>query len=447
VLVTLAGTGVRRELRAEPAPQTRTRLIDSRAATAGESHAAVEAAAADQRRWQINYAPLLAAQFVSAATFASVSPFLSLYLIELGESQASAIVWAGAISVAANIVQLGAIPLWGALADRFGRKAMVVRALFGAALAIGSLVFARQAWHVFVNRLVQGAVSSPNAAILALASAILPGTRLGIGMGVLQTVQFLGVSAGPLIGAFAIGEVGYRGAFLVAGGLALLNGLAVLAFVREPARPAVSAAGQPGLAARLGLGFRVPAWRAVLLATLGYQTAYSLSFLLFPLHINSVVGHDDSAAVVAWAVAANAIGIAVGAALLGWLTARIGPRRVTLLAMLGAGLVTAPLSVSTTAVAFVGLRFAVGFCLGGVLPSLRAAIGEAVRSPEEEANLGAVYGLSVSAQSGGGLLAAPLSSLIASLFGLPTMHLASAALLVATATGYAAATRRRPHAS
>jgi MFS family permease len=267
---------------------------------------------------------------------------------------------------------------------------------------------------------------------------------LGIGMGVLQTVQFLGVSAGPLIGAFAIGQVGYRGGFLIAGGLALLNGLAVLAFVREPARPAVSTSEQPGLGERLSLGFRIPAWRAALLATLGYQTAYSLSFLLFPLHINSVIGHDDSTTVVAWAVAANAVGIAVGAALLGWLTGRIGPRRVTLMAMLGAALLTIPLSFSTTAFAFVGLRFAIGFCLGGVLPSLRAAIGAGVRNPEDEANLGSVYGLSVSAQSGGSLLAAPLSSLIASLLGLPAMHLMSAGLLIATATGYAATTRRHP---
>src|SRR5215471_8394811 len=65
-----------------------------------------------------------------------------------------------------------------------------------------------------------------------------------------------------------------------------------------------------------------------------------------------------------------------------------------------------------------------------------------VRGPDDEANLGSVYGLSVSAQSDGSLLAAPLSSLTASLLGLPALHVMSAGLLIATATGYAAATRR-----
>src|SRR5262249_56159717 len=116
-----------------------------------------------------------------------VTAFVSLYRMGVGESEASGIVWAGAISVGANVLQFVAVPMWGVLADRFGRKAMVVRALVGAGLALGSLVLARQAWHVFVNRLFQGVVSSPNAAILALASAILPAAPLGPRLRVLQT--------------------------------------------------------------------------------------------------------------------------------------------------------------------------------------------------------------------------------------------------------------------
>src|SRR5262245_29437202 len=209
------------------------------------------APASGGRAWQVDYAPLLLGQFVSAATFASVSPFLSLYLIELGESQESAIVWAGAISVAANLLQLVSVPLWGALADRYGRKTMVVRALVGASIALGTLVLAQQAWQVLLNRIFQGAVSSPNAAILALTSSILPPAQLGPGLGALQTVQFLGVSAGPLLGGLAIASVGYRGGFLLACGIALVNAVAVLLFVREPPRPMLAREAMPGLPQRM----------------------------------------------------------------------------------------------------------------------------------------------------------------------------------------------------
>jgi DHA1 family multidrug resistance protein-like MFS transporter len=141
--------------------------------------------------WRLNYSALLLAQLVSSATFASINPFLPLYLIDIGETQATVIVWVGAIS-AGSILQLFANPFWGAIADRFGRKAMVVRSLFGVAIVMGALVFAQAAWQVFAIRGVQGAVAAPNPALLGLASTVLPAAQLGAGLGVLQTVQFVG---------------------------------------------------------------------------------------------------------------------------------------------------------------------------------------------------------------------------------------------------------------
>jgi DHA1 family multidrug resistance protein-like MFS transporter len=144
--------------------------------------------------WRVNYAALLFAQLVSSATFGPITPFLPLHMIELGEDQAAAIVWVGAISTGMGIMQLLANPLWGAVADRFGRKAVVVRALLGSAIFLGGLFFTRAVWQVFAIRVVQGALSAPNAALLALATSILPTAQMGAGLGMLQTVQFVGSS-------------------------------------------------------------------------------------------------------------------------------------------------------------------------------------------------------------------------------------------------------------
>src|SRR5437879_3634571 len=268
---------------------------------------------------------------VSSATFASINPFLPLYLIDLGETESSAIVWVGAISAASNVLQLFANPFWGAIADRFGRKAMVVRSLFGVAIVMGTLVFAQAAWHVFVIRLVQGAVAAPNPALLGIASSVLPLAQLGAGLGVLQTVQFVGASTGPLLGGLAAAGFGYRGAFLIAGGMAFVNAIVVILLVHEPPRAALDRSAMPGFAERLTLGFRVPAWRAAILATLGYQAAYSLGYVLLPLHVISFTGSDNGAAAVGWVVAANAAGVASGAGVLGWLTGRVGSWRMTVL--------------------------------------------------------------------------------------------------------------------
>jgi DHA1 family multidrug resistance protein-like MFS transporter len=239
-----------------------------------------------------------------------------------------------------------------------------------------------------------------------------------------------------LLGGLAAAGFGYRGAFLIASGMAFVNAIVVIFLVREPARSAMDTRTMLGFGERLTLGFRVPGWRAAILATLGYQAAYSVGYVLLPLQIISFTGQDNAAAAVGWVIAANAAGVACGAAVLGWLTARVGSRRMTVLALLAAGVLTIPLSSATTTVAFAGLRFALGFCIGGVLPSLRTIIAEAARTPEEEANLGAVYGLSTSAVSAGGVIGAPLASGIASLLGFPAVQLVSAALLVSTAVWY-----------
>ena len=387
--------------------------------------------------WRLNYAALLLAQLVSSATFASINPFLPLYLLELGETQASVILWVGLISAGSNILQLFANPFWGAIADRFGRKAMVVRSLFGVAVVMGVLVFAQTAWQVFLIRAVQGAVAAPNPALLGLASTVLPAARLGAGLGVLQTVQFVGSSTGPLLGGLAAAAFGYRGAFLIAGGMAFVNAIVVILLVREPRRSKPGDSRVIGIAERLTLGLRVPGWRAAILATLGYQAAYSVGYVLLPLQIVAISGADNDAAAVGWVVAANAAGVASGAAVLGWLTTRVGSRRMAVLALLVAGLLTIPLGVAMSTAAFAVLRFALGFCIGGVLPSLRTVIAQAARTPDEEANLGAVYGLSFSAVSAGGVIAAPLASFVAAFLGFPAVDVVSGTLLIGTAAWYA----------
>jgi DHA1 family multidrug resistance protein-like MFS transporter len=224
--------------------------------------------------------------------------------------------------------------------------------------------------------------------------------------------------------------------FLIAGGMAFVNAIVVILLVREPPRPKLDGSRVIGIAERLTLGFRVPGWRAAILATLGYQAAYSVGYVLLPLHVISFSDSDNGAAAVGWVVAANAAGVASGAAVLGWLTTRVGSRQMTVIALFAAGVLMVPLSFATSTLAFAALRFALGFCIGGVLPSLRTVIAQSARSSEEEANLGAVYGLSTGAVSAGGVIAAALASGIASVFGFPAVDLFSGALLVGTAGWY-----------
>ena len=80
--------------------------------------------------WRRNLASLVAAVFIGFTGFTLVMPFLPIYIQQMGETDVGAIaMWTGAsLGVTPAMTALFA-PLWGRLADRFGRKVMVLRSL------------------------------------------------------------------------------------------------------------------------------------------------------------------------------------------------------------------------------------------------------------------------------------------------------------------------------
>src|SRR3990172_9238727 len=88
--------------------------------------------------WQRNLYTVVAAQMVAMIGFGIAQPFLPFYLQELGvESTSEVAFWVGLISSLQPICLALAAPVWGMLADRYGRKPMLVRAMIGGSIALG----------------------------------------------------------------------------------------------------------------------------------------------------------------------------------------------------------------------------------------------------------------------------------------------------------------------
>jgi len=382
--------------------------------------------------WLPAFSAIVLGQLLSAATFASVIPFLPLFLRDLGQDERSAAAWTGAISSTGAAVQLVAIPLWGAVGDRIGRKLMVQRAMLTAAGTFALFAAAVAPWQLLAIRTLQGAVAAPNASLLALAAAALPPTRISAGMGLMQTAQFLGLTTGPLLGGLAAAALGFRGAFLAAAVAALATTVAVQLLVRE------SRAGQPAggssLRASLSLVLGSARVRPPMLGMLAHQSAYTLGWVLLPLQLATT-----DPPTVAWVLAANAVGIAIGATALGWLDGRVGGGIVGVAALVAAAVFAIPQAFTSDPAVLSVLRVAFGLCVGGVLPSLRASLAA---SAEDKSQLGVLYGVAQSAVAGGGVIGAPLAALIAAQWGIPSVHLASALVFGGAAVGLARTSHR-----
>src|SRR4030095_16979934 len=89
--------------------------------------------------WQRNVWALTLTVFISFVGFQFFSPFLPLYIRELGVTDAAKIaLWSGLQAAVTPGVSGILSPVFGRLADRFGRKMMLIRPL----IRVGVLVAA-----------------------------------------------------------------------------------------------------------------------------------------------------------------------------------------------------------------------------------------------------------------------------------------------------------------
>src|SRR3989442_15175348 len=136
--------------------------------------------------------------------FGFVFPFLPLFIGQLGVGDLQQVeVWSGLSSFGQALVLSIFSPIWGAVADRRGRRLMVLRAAFGGGVVIGLMGLSQNIWEFVALRLVQGAMTGVVAAASALAISFVPRSRVGMALGMIQMSSFAGSAAGPSLGGFA----------------------------------------------------------------------------------------------------------------------------------------------------------------------------------------------------------------------------------------------------
>src|SRR5215212_9665009 len=116
-----------------------------------------------------------ATQFFTLVGFGLGLPFLPMYVQSLGVTErAEVALWSGVISGSAALAMALMAPIWGVLADRYGRKPMLVRSMLGGSVLIGAMGFVNDVWQLLGIRLMQGAVTGSQAAAAALVAAATP---------------------------------------------------------------------------------------------------------------------------------------------------------------------------------------------------------------------------------------------------------------------------------
>ena len=384
------------------------------------------------------------ASFVEGLGVSQITAFLPNRLTEVGVPADQVGHLVGLLGALFFVSGLPFIPLWGVWADKYSRKAVIIRSSLVEAAVFGLVAVSQLPWHLFVAMLLVGFQLGNSGVMMAAIRDVTPRHRLGLAMGLFAASSPLGFGTGPAIGALMIDQLhlGSAAVFAMAGALSIGMALLLAVGSRE-VRPEVVPSGST---LRLAFG-----------AVRGVMSDPTVRWL-FGVYGLVFVGRQMSGQYLALLVhdvegsslqVAGSVGLVLGLATIvgaalspagGWVADRLGFRRVLVLAIGGAAIAFAILPLAPdVAVLAVAYSLAVAF-LAVVGAMVSGLLASEVPSERRSATLNLIY-LPLYA---GGIAGPAIGASIVST-GLRSVFVVAAGVLVA-ATFLAVAFARRHEA-
>lgn len=319
--------------------------------------------------------------FFTGASFSLVMPFIPLYIEELGAPASQVPLLSGlAISITALAAAIVA-PIWGNLADRKGRRLMMIRAAAGMTVTMGALAFVPNVYWLLVMRFFTGVLSGyiPNATALIAYQA--PREKSGWAIGTLATGAIVGNLIGPLMGGILAELLGMKNVFIITGMILFITLLLTIFLVKETFEP-VEKKNLMSTKEILGQSTRRSVLFGLFFTSLILQLGMTSISPILTLYIRELSTDTGNVLFLSGLIVSVAgVSAVISSPYLGRLGDRIGNHKILLLGLVFSfccfipmGLVTAPWQLGV-------LRFLLGFSTGALMPSVNTLISK-ITPPE-----------------------------------------------------------------
>jgi DHA1 family multidrug resistance protein-like MFS transporter len=375
--------------------------------------------------WRRNLYVIAVAEFIVLLGFSLFMPFLPLYMQKIGGfGHEETAVWVGIASGCAGIAMFISSPFWGLLADRWGRKSMLLRAQFGGAVCVALMAIAPNIYFLVSFRIFQGLFTGTVAAASALVAAMTPQEKLPFSMGVLMASVLSGQTLGPLLGGILSDNFGFTTTFIITASLLTIGGLIILFMVKENfQRPAKGQSSSIGSLVHLAFSPQIFPLLMVLAAlSIGPQ----ITSPVVPLIIDKMSGAGGAATASGAAYALLGIIAAISSIVFSRFHGRFAVRSILVFCCIGTGLLYVLPIFATSTTQLIILIGLTGLLNGGIIISSNSLVGLSVPVSQQ----GIAYGLSQSASSLGGGIGPFIGGGIAPLIGLGNVFGVSAAVFM-----------------
>jgi DHA1 family multidrug resistance protein-like MFS transporter len=377
--------------------------------------------------WKRNLTVAWIGCFLTGAAFSLVMPFLPLYVEQLGVTGHGALnMWSGLVFSITFLFSAMASPFWGGLADRKGRKIMLLRSALGMACVMALMGFAQNIWQLLVLRALLGLLGGfiPNAN--ALIATQMPRNRSGWAMGTLSTGGVAGALLGPLAGGLLADTYGLRMVFFITAIVLFLCFLLTLVCIRENfvpvpkkemlhAREVFASLKNP----RLVLG--------LFITTMIIQVATGSIAPILTLYVRELAGNVSNIAFISGMIASvPGVAALMSAPRLGRLGDRIGPEKILVVALVISVLLLIPMAWVQAPWQLGLLRFLLGAADGALLPAVQTLL--VYNSTNQVA--GRIFSYNQSFRDIGNVTGPLLGAAVSASYGFRTVFLVTAGVVL-----------------
>ena len=391
--------------------------------------------------WRVNLISVWFGCFFTGLAISQILPFLPLYISQLGVTSHEALsMWSGLTFSVTFLISAIVSPMWGSLADRKGRKLMLLRASLCMSISILLQAFATNVWQLFLLRGVMGLTSGyiPNA--MALVASQVPRERSGWALSTLSTAQISGVIGGPLMGGFIADHVGLRAVFCITAALLVVSFLVTLFLIKEGVRPTIKKSERlSGKAVFASLSH--PALViSLFFTTMVIQLCNGSIGPILALFIKSMVPDSSNIAFLSGLIASvPGISALISAPRLGKLGDRIGTERILMATLIFAVVLFFAMSWVTTPLQLGVLRFLLGFADGAMLPAVQTLL---VKYSSDQIT-GRIFGYNQSFMYLGNVAGPLMGATVSAMAGFRWVFIATASIVLINIWQLAIALRRR----
>ncbi|MCQ6559503.1 MFS transporter [Paenibacillus mendelii] len=323
--------------------------------------------------WKRNLIVLWTGVFFCSTAYSISIPFIPIFLnTELGINSHLEL-WSGFAFGITFLASALISPFWGSLADKYGRKPMLIRSGFSLAVLYALTFFIHDPYLFLLLRIFQGLLAGYVPAAIALVATNTPEEKTGYALGIMATAGATGGILGPLVGGVVSHYWGNREAFLFSGGVVLVAALIATLFAKETnfnrsaSRPSIRDDLKQALSNRIFVTI-------LSVAALGTFSVMILEPLLTVYILKLGVEQGDAS--LKSGIIFSAVGIATLLAAPRWgkVGSRIGFSNVLFIGLLGGGIGNILQFFVGHYVEFGILRFVYGLFFAAVYPSINAMI-------------------------------------------------------------------------